>query len=191
MADPEKWSAENPALPALPDAAGSQQVPVKLRARVSASARLNSRMGSFWSTGVPVLIKGVNRHEHEPETGHTVSVASMVEDIRLMKQFNINAVRTCHYPDDPRWYDLCDEYGLYVLDEANIESTVCGTALPRTLCGRPPSSACHAYGSARQEPSVRHRLVIGVKPAMVPTSLPVPSGSTRTTDALRALSPGI
>ena len=57
-----------------------------------------------------------------PIRGHTVSVQSMISDIRLMKQFNINAVRTSHYPDDPRWYDLCDQYGLYVIDEANIES---------------------------------------------------------------------
>jgi beta-galactosidase/beta-glucuronidase len=71
---------------------------------------------------VPILFKGVNRHEHDPDTGHTVTVESMVEDILLMKRFNINAVRTCHYPDDPRWYDLCDRYGLYLIDEANIES---------------------------------------------------------------------
>ncbi|EMI58140.1 glycoside hydrolase family 2 TIM barrel-domain containing protein [Rhodopirellula sallentina] len=72
--------------------------------------------------GKPITIKGVNRHEHDPDSGHTVSVESMVKDIKLMKQFNINAVRTSHYPNDPRWYELCDQYGLYVVDEANIES---------------------------------------------------------------------
>ena len=68
------------------------------------------------------MIKGVNRHDHDDTTGRAVSRASMEADIRLMKQFNINAVRTSHYPNDPYWLDLCDRYGLYVFDEANIES---------------------------------------------------------------------
>ncbi len=72
--------------------------------------------------GQPVLIKGVNRHEMDPDGGYVVSVERMIEDIRMMKCMNVNAVRTCHYPDDPRWYSLCDEYGLYVTAEANIES---------------------------------------------------------------------
>ncbi len=78
--------------------------------------------GKVLVNGVGVLFKGVNRHEFDPDRGHAVTVESMVEDILLMKRFNINSVRTCHYPDDPRWYDLCDEYGLYLIDEANIES---------------------------------------------------------------------
>jgi len=72
--------------------------------------------------GVPVLLKGVNRHEHDPDLGRAVTEKSMIKDIELMKQFNINTVRTCHYPDNPRWYELCDEYGIFVIDEANIES---------------------------------------------------------------------
>lgn len=72
--------------------------------------------------GTPILVKGVNRHEHDMHRGRTVSVESMVEDIRLMKQFNINAVRCCHYPNYEEWYDLCNEYGIYLVDEANIES---------------------------------------------------------------------
>lgn len=72
--------------------------------------------------GQPVLIKGADRHELDPDGGYVVSVERMVQDIKIMKQMNINAVRTCHYPDDPRWYDLCDEYGLYLTAEANIES---------------------------------------------------------------------
>lgn len=72
--------------------------------------------------GVPVLFKGVNRHEHDAHHGRTISVKSMVDDIRLMKQFNINAVRTCHYPNNSEWYALCDKYGLYLIGEANIES---------------------------------------------------------------------
>ena len=72
--------------------------------------------------GKPILIKGVNRHEHDPKTGHYIDHNSMLKDIQLMKQFNINAVRTSHYPNDPFWYKLCDQYGIYVVDEANIES---------------------------------------------------------------------
>ena len=72
--------------------------------------------------GKPVLIKGANRHEIDPDGGYVVSVERMIQDIKIMKQLNINAVRTCHYPDDPRWYDLCDEYGIYVTAEANLES---------------------------------------------------------------------
>ena len=72
--------------------------------------------------GQPILVKGADRHEIDPDGGYVVSVERMVQDIKIMKQLNINAVRTCHYPDDPRWYDLCDEYGLYITAEANLES---------------------------------------------------------------------
>jgi beta-galactosidase len=72
--------------------------------------------------GQPVLIKGVNRHDHDDTTGKTISRETMIKDILLLKQFNFNAVRTSHYPNDPLWYDLCDEYGIYVIDEANIEA---------------------------------------------------------------------
>lgn len=78
--------------------------------------------GQLLVNGKPVLIKGVNRHEMNPYKGYTVSEADMIQDILIMKQLNINAVRTCHYPDDPLWYSLCDKYGLYVVAEANIES---------------------------------------------------------------------
>ncbi len=78
--------------------------------------------GRYCINGKQVLVKGVNRHEHDENTGHVVSYESMLEDIRLMKENNINTVRTCHYPDDPLWYELCNKYGLYVIDEANIES---------------------------------------------------------------------
>ncbi len=72
--------------------------------------------------GQPVLIKGANRHEMDPDGGYVVSVERMLQDIKILKSFNFNAVRTCHYPDDPRWYELCDEYGLYLVAEANVES---------------------------------------------------------------------
>ncbi len=79
-------------------------------------------MASCWSMAKAIYLKGTNRHEHDPVTGHTVSRESMIRDIELMKQFNINAVRTSHYPNDVEWLKLCDEYGLYLIDEANIES---------------------------------------------------------------------
>ncbi len=78
--------------------------------------------GELLVNNKPILLKGVDRHEHHPFTGHTLTTEGMLEDIRIMKSLNINAVRTCHYPDDPRWYDLCDKYGIYLVDEANIES---------------------------------------------------------------------
>lgn len=80
------------------------------------------RDGLFLVNGQYVLVKGVNRHEHDPYKGHVVSRELMEQDVALMKQLNINTVRTCHYPDDPYWYELCDRYGLYVIDEANVES---------------------------------------------------------------------
>ena len=72
--------------------------------------------------GQPVLFKGANRHEMDPDGGYVVSRQRMLQDVQVMKDLNINAVRTCHYPDDPYWYALCDEYGLYVVAEANLES---------------------------------------------------------------------
>jgi beta-galactosidase len=121
--NPAKWSAEHPTLYtlllSLYDADGALLEVESCRVGFRS---VEIRDGLLLINGVRVLIKGVNRHEHDPETGHTVSEASMIEDIRLMKQHNLNAVRTAHYPNHPRWYELCDEYGLYVMDEANIES---------------------------------------------------------------------
>jgi beta-galactosidase len=82
--------------------------------------------GQMLVNGKPIIIKGVNRHEHDPITGRTVSDESMIADIKLMKKFNVNAVRTSHYPNHPRWYELCDEYGLYLYDETNLESHAFG-----------------------------------------------------------------
>ena len=78
--------------------------------------------GQLLVNGQPILIKGADRHELDPDGGYIVPVERMIQDIKIMKQLNINAVRTCHYPDDPRWYDLCDEYGIYLTAESNIES---------------------------------------------------------------------
>jgi beta-galactosidase len=123
VTDPEKWSDEYPylytLLISLKDRADNI---LEVESCKVGFRQIEIKDGQVHVNGVPVLFKGVNRHEHDPDTGHTITVESMIQDIRLMKQFNINAVRTCHYPDDPRWYDLCDRYGIYLIDEANIES---------------------------------------------------------------------
>ncbi|MBQ8838184.1 MAG: hypothetical protein IJ005_02575 [Bacteroidales bacterium] len=98
--------------------------------------------------GQPVLIKGANRHEINPYKGYIVSEKDMIRDILIMKQLNINAVRTCHYPDDPRWYSLCDRYGLYVIDEANIESHGMGYK-ELTLAKEPAYEYAHLNRTAR------------------------------------------
>ena len=123
VTDPEKWSDEQPYLYtlviSLKDVDGNV---IEAESCKVGFRQVEVKDGQIHVNGVPVLFKGVNRHEHDPDTGHTVTVESMIQDIRLMKQFNVNAVRTSHYPDDPRWYDLCDRFGLYLIDEANIES---------------------------------------------------------------------
>lgn len=91
----------------------------------------------------PIYIKGVNRHEMDPDAGYSVTRESMIRDIRLMKQHNINAVRTSHYPNTPEWYDLCDLYGLYLIDEANIESHGVGYNPRYTLAAKPEWKAAH------------------------------------------------
>jgi beta-galactosidase len=107
------------------------------------------RGGQLLVNGKPILIKGVNRHEHDPRTGHVISEESMIRDIELMKQCNINAVRTSHYPNDPRWYELCDQYGLYVVDEANIESHGIGYDPARTLGNKPQWMTAHMARTTR------------------------------------------
>ncbi len=116
------WSAETPHLYRLTVVLKKggqtlQAVPLKVGFR-----HVEVKNGQLLVNGKAVLIKGVNRHEMDPDGGYVVSVDRMIQDIAIMKQLNINAVRPCHYPDDPRWYDLCDQYGLYVTAEANIES---------------------------------------------------------------------
>ena len=120
---PRLWSAEQPnlytLLLTLRDASGA--VLEVERCRVG-FRRVERRNGQLCVNGVPIRIQGVNRHDHDPDHGKVVSRESMVKDITLMKRFNINAVRTSHYPNNPYWLDLCDEYGLYVFGEADIES---------------------------------------------------------------------
>ena len=115
--NPAKWSAEEPnlytLLLTLKNNAGKvlEVVPQRVGFR---KIELKKELGQVWVNGQPVLFKGADRHELDPLTGYQVSRERMIEDIRVMKENNLNAVRTCHYPDDPEWYNLCDEYGLYV-----------------------------------------------------------------------------
>ncbi|WP_027125946.1 glycoside hydrolase family 2 [Gelidibacter mesophilus] len=99
--------------------------------------------GNYLLNGKPILFKGVNRHEHDPDTGHVISREDMLRDVQIFKEYNINAVRTAHYPNDPYFYELCDEYGIYVVDEANIESHGMGYALDRTLANNPEWLEAH------------------------------------------------
>jgi beta-galactosidase len=122
--DPLLWSAEKPnlytAIITLKDAGGKV---LQLFNQQVGFRQIEVKDGKVLVNGQPVLFKGVNRHEHHPETGHVVTdEADMRLDIQRMKEHNINAVRTCHYPNHALWYKLCDQYGLYVVDEANIES---------------------------------------------------------------------
>jgi beta-galactosidase len=125
--NPKKWTAETPdlyrLLLTLKNAIGDpvEVIPLNIGFR-----EIEIRDARLLINGQKILLKGVNRHEHSPDTGHYVSRELMLRDINTMKRFNVNAVRTSHYPNAPEWYELCDRYGLYVIDEGNIE--------------------CHAYG---------------------------------------------
>ncbi len=116
--------------------------------------------GQLLVNGKPVLIKGVNRHELHPTRGYVVSREDMERDIRLMKSLNINTVRTCHYPNDPLWYSLCDRYGLYVIDEANIESHGMGYE-EKTLAKNPLYAQAHMERLSRMaRRDVNHPCII-------------------------------
>ena len=122
VSNAKAWTAETPNLYTLNITLKQGNKVVEAISRKVGFRNIKIEGGQFLVNGQPVLIKGVNRHELDPDGGYVVSVERMIQDIQIMKQLNVNAVRTCHYPDDPRWYDLCDQYGLYVTAEANIES---------------------------------------------------------------------
>ena len=115
--NPQKWTAETPYLYTLKIEYGHQVTTQRVGFR-----KVEIKDAQLLVNGKPIYIKGVNRHEMDPDGGYVVSHERMIQDLQLMKRFNINAVRTCHYPDDPLWYDLCDEYGIYLCAEANQES---------------------------------------------------------------------
>ena len=121
--NPKQWSAETPNLYTLVltlhDAKGSL---VEAESGRVGFRRVEIKDGQLFVNGRSVKLFGVNRHEHDPDHGRAIPVARMIQDIKLLKTHNLNAVRTSHYPDDPHWYDLCDEYGIYLIDEANLET---------------------------------------------------------------------
>jgi beta-galactosidase len=126
VASPAKWTAETPnlytaVLQHQPALSGGWAQPERLSARVGfRQIELKDRL--FLVNGKPIKLKGANRHENWPDVGHAITEAQMIRDLELLKQGNCNHVRTCHYSDDPRWYELCDEYGIYLVAEANCES---------------------------------------------------------------------
>lgn len=120
-----KWSAETPNLYTLvvsPIQNGGMYLPYEIVQVKVGFRKVEIKNKQFLVNGQPVLLKGADRHEMDPDEGYNVSEQRMIQDIMMMKRMNINAVRTSHYPNDPRWYDLCDKYGLYVVAEANQES---------------------------------------------------------------------
>ena len=161
-ANPRKWTAETPYLYqlsiVLKDASGQVTSVVPWRVGFREVEIRNARL---LVNGRPILIRGVNRHEHEPDTGQVVTRALMIRDIELMKQHNFNLVRTSHYPNVQEWYDLCDEYGLYVINEANVESHGLGYSLDRTLGNNPAWEAAHVERNTRMvETFANHPSVI-------------------------------
>jgi beta-galactosidase len=161
VANPLKWSAETPHLYTLvltlSDASGrvTQAIPWRVGFRSS-----EIKDGQLLVNGRAVLLRGVNRHEWDRKLGQVMTRESMLEDIRLMKQFNVNAVRACHYPNVAEWYALCDEHGLYVVDEANIESHGMVDE-KRSIAGVPEWAAAHMDRTVRMlERTKNHACVI-------------------------------
>ena len=155
--NPHKWTAETPYLYTLyASLEGSNEViPVKVGFR-----KVEMKNAQLLVNGQPVLIKGANRHELDPDGGYVISKERMIQDIQVMKQFNLNAVRTCHYPDNNFWYELCDQYGIYVVAEANIESHGMGYG-EETLAKREDYALAHMERNQRNvQRSFNHPSVI-------------------------------
>ena len=136
------WSAETPYLYNLYVVAKQGNKVVEVVRQKVGFRHIEIKGGQLLVNGQPILIKGADRHELDPDGGYIVSIERMKQDLKIMKQLNINAVRTCHYPDDPRWYDLCDSAGIYVVAEANLESHGMGYA-EKTLAKRTDFELMH------------------------------------------------
>ena len=175
------WSAEHPTryvlVVTVTDAAGAVGEVV---VRPVGFRRVEIRDATLLVNGRPIKLKGVNRHEHDPRTGHTVDRAAMLRDIRLMKQFNINAVRTAHYPNLPEWYDLCDRFGLYVMDEANLETHGFGRGTDNAINNHPDWQQAHVDRMVRMvERDLNH-------PSIIIWSVGNEAGDGPNTDAMYA-----
>ena len=142
------WSAEIPTLYRLVVEVLDGAKTVEATAFKVGFRKVEIKNAQLLVNGKPVLIKGANRHEMNPNTGYYVTREDMVRDIQIMKELNINAVRTCHYPNSPLWYDLCDEYGIYVCDEGNVESHGMGYK-EKTLAKRADYEAAHLIRDQR------------------------------------------
>lgn len=142
--NPKKWTAETPnlytVLITLRDASGAV---LQVECCDIGFRKIEVKDNQFFVNGKAIRFKGVNRHEHDPDRGRALTVDRMIEDIHILKQHNLNAVRTSHYPDQPVWYDLCDRYGLYIIDEANVESHGMGYEPDRTLANNPDWEIAH------------------------------------------------
>lgn len=135
---PHLWTAETPYLyTALITLKDKDEKVTEVLSTKFGFRKVEIKDSKLFVNGTPILLKGVNRHETHPKFGKAIPYASMLEDIMLMKQHNINTVRTSHYPNDPRWYKLCDEYGLYVIDEANLETHGADESLGNNANWRP------------------------------------------------------
>ena len=148
ISNPEKWTAETPVLytliATLKNGSNTTEViPVKVGFR-----KIELKNAQILVNGHPVLFKGADRHEMDPDGGYVVSPERMIQDIKVMKEYNINAVRTCHYPDNNLWYDLCDKYGIYVVAEANVESHGMGYG-DKTLAKNPLFAKAHMERNRR------------------------------------------
>ncbi|PAM91673.1 beta-galactosidase [Flavobacterium sp. IR1] len=144
VTNPKKWSAEIPNLYQvnflLKDKKGNI---IEVISQKVGFRKVEIKGGQLLVNGKAIYIKGVNRHETDPVTGQTISRARMEQDIKVMKEFNINAVRMSHYPNDEYFYELCDKYGIYVVDEANIESHGMGYDITKTLGNKPDWELAH------------------------------------------------
>lgn len=142
VANAKAWTAETPNLYTLFIYLKQGNKTLEVIKKKIGFRHIEIKGGQLLVNGQPILIKGADRHELDPDGGYIVPVSRMIQDIKIMKQLNINAVRTCHYPDDPRWYDLCDEYGIYLTAESNLESHGMGYR-EHTLAKNPEFAKAH------------------------------------------------
>ncbi len=140
VTNPIKWTAETPKLYTTVITLNEGTKPTEILSSKTGIRKIEIKGRIFMVNGTPIKLKGVNRHEHWPEVGHAITEAQMIRDLEVIKQGNCNHVRTCHYSDDPRWYELCDEYGIWLVAEANCE--------------------CHGYdGRFDEEPTMKAAII--------------------------------
>ncbi len=149
ISNPHKWTAETPYLYTLYTTLSDGKEDIETIPQKVGFRKVEIKDAQLMVNGKPIVVKGVNRHELDPDGGYVISVERMIQDIKVMKELNVNSVRTCHYSDDPRWYDLCDQYGLYVVGETNIESHGMGYG-DKTLAKNPAYELAHVERNHNQ-----------------------------------------